>query len=403
MERILEIIGGFRPAGRERLRIETPVPMPYAAVDPDRLRVELAPGAAAHLVVLHTRDGISALDVTLAEGAQLEYTELFLGGAFSETFIEQGARSRCRLTTALLSGANASYCLDLTGPDAENDLGGVFLLGGSEHGVVKLLTRHLSADCRSDSTVKGVAGGHAVGEFSGLVYVAQDAQRTDARQQSRNVLLSPEILQCFLLLYARKIDELPFELECSDLNALSAQFDRHTDIFYHLLLLLDQQPAFVEQFSRLIAAPESLFTDFHLSIAHGFALLRSVCDSEAFLLRSSPLPAFCDVSTASFAAVLKRFYPANLWDSLDFGGFVSFWMLRYADLEQPTACYAAYRSQLDASIEKKEKERSAARSDRSIGKQIARLKQQRELLQSDEKQIAAHIQTVEVCFISRGN
>ena len=192
MERILEIIEGFRPAGRERLRIETPVPMPYAAVDPDRLRVELAPGAAAHLVVLHTREGISALDVTLAEGAQLEYTELFLEGAFSETSVTQAARSRCRLTTALLSGANASYRLDLTGPDAENDLGGVFLLGGSEHGVVKLLTRHLSADCRSDSTVKGVAGGHAVGEFSGLVYVAQDAQRTDARQQSRNVLLSPE-------------------------------------------------------------------------------------------------------------------------------------------------------------------------------------------------------------------
>ena len=58
-----------------------------------------------------------------------------------------------------------------------------------------------------------------------------------------NELLRPEILQCFLLLYARKIDELPFELDCSDLNALSAQFDRHTDIFYHLLLLLDQQPA----------------------------------------------------------------------------------------------------------------------------------------------------------------
>lgn len=192
MERILEIIGGYRPAGRERLHIETPVPVCYAAVDPDRLKVDLSAGAAAHLVVLHTREGISALDVTLAEGAQLEYTELFLEGAFSETSVTQAARSRCRLTTALLSGANASYRLDLTGPDAENDLGGVFLLGGSEHGVVKLLTRHLSADCRSSSNLKGVAGGRAVGEFSGLVYVAQDAQRTDARQQSRNVLLSPE-------------------------------------------------------------------------------------------------------------------------------------------------------------------------------------------------------------------
>ena len=93
---------------------------------------------------------------------------------------------------------------------------------------------------------------------------------------------------------------------------------------------------------------------------------------------------------------MKRFYPPSLWETLDFGGFVGFWMLRYADLELPAPCYAAYRSQLDASIEKKEKERSAARSDRSIGKQIARLRQQRELLQGDEKRIEAHIEAVEV-------
>ena len=190
MERIFEIIGTFRRAGHEALRVETPVPQPYAAVDPEHLRVELTAGAAAHLVVLHTKESASSLDVTLAEGAQLELTELFTAGAFSETAVRQAARSRCRMTLLLLAGANASYRIDLEGADAENNLGGAFLLGGREHGVVKLRTNHLVADCRSDSSVKGVAGGEAVGEFSGLVYVAQDAQRTDARQQSRNVLLS---------------------------------------------------------------------------------------------------------------------------------------------------------------------------------------------------------------------
>ena len=55
-----------------------------------------------------------------------------------------------------------------------------------------LHTAHNVPDCRSDSAVKGVAGGRAVGEFRGLVYVAPGAQRTDARQQSRNILLSRE-------------------------------------------------------------------------------------------------------------------------------------------------------------------------------------------------------------------
>ena len=190
MDRILEIIGELRKADREVFRVGAPVPQPYASVDPEHLRVELAAGAAAHLVVLHTKAATSSLDVELAEGAQFELTELFLGETFCTTNVRQGARSRCRMTTVLLAGANVGCTVDLTGADAENSLGGTFLVGGREHAVVKLRTNHLVADCRSDSSVKGVAGGEAVGEFSGLVYVAQDAQRTDARQQSRNVLLS---------------------------------------------------------------------------------------------------------------------------------------------------------------------------------------------------------------------
>jgi len=130
------------------------------------------------------------LTLTLAEGAQLELTELFTAEAFAEVSVKQAARSRCRLTTVLLSSANASYRIDLDGADAENELGGVFLAAGEEHCVLKLHTAHNVADCRSDSYVKGVAGGQAVGEFCGMVYVAPDAQRTDARQQSRNILLS---------------------------------------------------------------------------------------------------------------------------------------------------------------------------------------------------------------------
>ena len=39
-------------------------------------------------------------------------------------------------------------------------------------------------------TVYKAAAGNAVGSFAGMVYIAQDAQRTDAQQQSRNLLLN---------------------------------------------------------------------------------------------------------------------------------------------------------------------------------------------------------------------
>ena len=190
MEQFSDIIRGFRTADGEVLRIAGAEAEPFAAVNPRRLRVEAAAGASAHLVVLHTEPDMSALTLELSERAQLELTELFTAEAFAEVAVKQAARSRCRVTTVQLSSANASYRIDLDGPDAENELGGVFFAAGGEHCVVKLRTGHNAADCRSDSYIKGVAGGQALGEFSGLVYVAPDAQRTDARQQSRNILLS---------------------------------------------------------------------------------------------------------------------------------------------------------------------------------------------------------------------
>lgn len=190
METILDIIRGFRPADGEVLRIDGAAAEPFAAVDPRKLRIEAAAGASARIVVLHTAADTSVVEVELGEEAQLELTELFTAEAFAEVSVKQAARSRCRLTTVQLSSANASYRIDLDGADAENELGGVFLAAGNEHCVVKLRTGHNVADCRSNSYIKGVAGGQAVGEFCGLVYVAPDAQRTDARQQSRNILLS---------------------------------------------------------------------------------------------------------------------------------------------------------------------------------------------------------------------
>ena len=188
METILDIIRGFRAVDGEALRLDGAGDGPFAAVDPRKLRIEAAAGASAQVVVLHTAPEMSVLEVELAEGAQLELTELFTAEAFAEVSVKQAARSRCRLTTVQLSGANASYRIDLDGADAENELGGVFLAAGEEHCVLKLHTAHNAADCRSNSYVKGVAGGCAVGEFCGMVYVAPDAQRTDARQQSRNIL-----------------------------------------------------------------------------------------------------------------------------------------------------------------------------------------------------------------------
>ena len=151
--------------------------LPFAAVDPDRLSVEVEAGVEAALVVLHGSPDETSIDVRLAEGASLALTEIFVSEAFVECRIRQEARSRCSVMTAMFSSANVRYRTDLDGAGAESELDGVFVAGGDEHCVVELRTAHNVPDCRSRSAVKGVAGGRALGEFRGLVYVAPDAQQ----------------------------------------------------------------------------------------------------------------------------------------------------------------------------------------------------------------------------------
>lgn len=190
MTAIGDMIRSLRAVDGGRLDIARVEAEPFAAVDPRELLVEVACGASARLVVLHTAPELSQITCVLGEDARLELIELFTAEAFAELAVKQSARSRCRITTVQIASANVSYKIDLDGREAENELGGVFLCTGGEHCVIKLRTAHNVADCRSNSYVKGVAGGASVGEFCGLVYVAPDAQRTDARQQNRNILLS---------------------------------------------------------------------------------------------------------------------------------------------------------------------------------------------------------------------
>lgn len=197
-----DMFRSFRRVEGGGLRVDREESTPFAAVDPAAaLEVEVLTGGAAQLLVVHREpaDGPVKLRIRLQEAAQLTLTELFFAPAKVEAEVTQASRSVSRITTLQFAGADASYRTSLDGPHAESVLHGLFIAGGEEHCSVSLHTAHNVPDCRSESCVKGVAGGRATGRFGGLVYVAPDAQRTDARQQSRNVLLSD----------AARIDTLP--------------------------------------------------------------------------------------------------------------------------------------------------------------------------------------------------
>ncbi len=185
-----ELIAKYRKVESTQLIVGEQFAEPMIAVDPAKLDLTVESGAGVHLLLLHTSAGESEVNIEVREGGSLELTELFAAEAFADVMVRQQAASRCRITSLELGSANARYRMVLEGHDAESEFSGAFVASANEHSVMQLRTEHNVADCRSNSTVKGVAAGEAVGEFSGMVYVAPDAQRTDARQQSRNILLS---------------------------------------------------------------------------------------------------------------------------------------------------------------------------------------------------------------------
>ncbi len=80
----------------------------------------------------------------------------------------------------------------LEGRGAENHTNGLTIAGEQEHLDFATDIEHIASDCTSYQLFKGLAADGGTSVFSGRIYVAQDAQRTQAFQQDNNLLLSDD-------------------------------------------------------------------------------------------------------------------------------------------------------------------------------------------------------------------
>ncbi len=77
---------------------------------------------------------------------------------------------------------------------AECVLNGLFLLSGSQHSDTHTWIDHAAPHCTSLELYKGILDQSSRGVFDGKIIVRPDAQKTNARQTNRNLLLSKEAL-----------------------------------------------------------------------------------------------------------------------------------------------------------------------------------------------------------------
>jgi Fe-S cluster assembly protein SufD len=142
--------------------------------------------------------------VKLGNGASLRVEDMIFGRCGTAGNESCGGKLRIESRTELGKGAemdsvtveigcgeaSLNYSTDLAGADSRITHAGLFVINGEERADFDVKVNHLVPGCRSDVLVKGVAGDNASGSFSGMVYVARDAQHTEAYQQNRNLLLS---------------------------------------------------------------------------------------------------------------------------------------------------------------------------------------------------------------------
>ncbi len=82
----------------------------------------------------------------------------------------------------------------LAGPGSDSEWNGLYVAGGSQLIDNHLRVEHQAPRCASRELWKGILDGHARAVFNGRLYVHRGAQKTDAKQTNRNLLLSLDAL-----------------------------------------------------------------------------------------------------------------------------------------------------------------------------------------------------------------
>lgn len=133
--------------------------------------------------------------IRLGQGANLTHLAIDDGGArlaVHTRMIQMDADATYDATFAQFGGGTTrnEIRIEMNGAQASANLRGAYLLAGDDHCDTTTVIDHNVPDCTSNQTFKGVLNDTASAAYQGKVIVAKDAQRTDAKQLSKTLLLS---------------------------------------------------------------------------------------------------------------------------------------------------------------------------------------------------------------------
>ena len=138
----------------------------------------------------------SVTEVFVGENASFEHYKLQnlnnQSTLLNSTWFHQESGSRLNTYAVTLNGGlirNYTHC-KLQGSGADAHINGLYLVDRKQHVDNRVFVDHAVPDCTSNELFKGILDDEATAVFNGHVLVRKDAQRTNAYQQNRNILLT---------------------------------------------------------------------------------------------------------------------------------------------------------------------------------------------------------------------
>ncbi|MBB3945888.1 Fe-S cluster assembly protein SufD [Rhizobium skierniewicense] len=169
-----------------------------------RFPVHFGKGAKAtvierHLSVTDEAAFVSSVsDITVDDGAQATYIILQTQGAadthLGQLRIKIGADAHLRLFVINAGGklVRQELRVDVEGEGSDLSIRGVNLLGGETHTDVTMVLGHNVPNTTSTEVFRNVVFDRAKGIFQGMIRVAPDAQKTDAKMACNTLLMSDD-------------------------------------------------------------------------------------------------------------------------------------------------------------------------------------------------------------------
>jgi Fe-S cluster assembly protein SufD len=171
-------------------------------------RTLVVAGRGSHATVVETYAGAegglyftnAVTEIVVEEGARVDHFKLQreAEGAFhvSTLAVELGRDATFSDHNVCVGGALVRQHVEarFAGPGGDCALFGLFIGDGTQHHDTHSLVDHAVPHCTSRELYKGVLGGRSRGVFHGKIVVREDAQKTNAHQSNRNLLLSRQAL-----------------------------------------------------------------------------------------------------------------------------------------------------------------------------------------------------------------